>query len=57
VIDQLMGFVSPVHVKVRYTKPPPSVGTLQRKAGEFMYPRKKSPSFMDRMKSVLGSDD
>jgi hypothetical protein len=56
VIDKLMGFVSPVPVKVRYTKPAPSVGTLQRKAGEFMYPGKKDPSMTDRLKSVLGLD-
>jgi hypothetical protein len=56
VIDRLMGFLSPVPVKVRYTKPAPTVGTLQRKAGEFMYPGKKDPSITDRVKSVLGLD-
>lgn len=57
VVDQLMGFVAPVQVKVRYTKPPPSVGFLERKAGEFMYPKKKDASFTDRLKSVLGGGD
>ncbi|MBN1569766.1 MAG: DUF4157 domain-containing protein [Acidobacteria bacterium] len=50
----IIGYPDPVHLKVKYTQPPPEVGFFSRAAGRFMYPPVKDPSFMDRLKSLLG---
>lgn len=54
VVRLLMGYTKPVPVTVKYTAAAPGVGWLERKAGEFMYPAKKDPSFFDRLGSLFG---
>ena len=56
VVQQLMGYTNPVHVTVRYAAPTPKTGPLERAAGRFMYPGKKT-SIWDRIKSVFGDGE
>jgi hypothetical protein len=57
VISTLRGYPNPVHVIVKYTQPPPDVGTLERAAGRFMYPPAKNPSIWDRLGNIWGGGD
>jgi hypothetical protein len=57
VVSVLLGYTDPVHVTVKYTQPPPSVGLIDRAAGRFMYPPGKNPSMVDRLKSFFGGSD
>ena len=59
-IGLLVGFASPVVVKVQYKHAAPDVGPLERAAGRLMYPdrgKKKDPTIWDRLGSLFGGDD
>lgn len=59
-VQHLLGYRSAIVVTVRYSKPPPDVGAVDRAAGRFMYPGRgkiKDPSIWDRLGSLLGGDE
>jgi hypothetical protein len=48
----LSGYTGRVPVRVRYTHPPPTVGTAARTAGGFVYPGQENPSITDRLRGA-----
>jgi hypothetical protein len=56
-VKLLSGYTGKVVVTVKYTAKPPSVGTMGRAVGRFTYPKKKDPSFWDRVKAAAGAED
>ncbi|MGW2254966.1 eCIS core domain-containing protein [Kitasatospora sp. NPDC001660] len=60
-VDRLLallpGYTGKITVTVKYTATPPDVGTVGRAVGRFTYPKKKDPSFLDRLKAGLGLEE